>query len=70
MHGNRQIMGMQWITSECQGVIGSAKKCQRVLGMQKCARFQAMPSAKAFHCVPIHVREFHNLLEKISIRKI
>jgi hypothetical protein len=55
---------------ECQGVIGSAKKCQCVPGMQKYARYEVMPSTKAFHCVPIHVKEFHNLLEKIFIRKI
>ena len=66
MHGNRQIIG---ITSEFQGAIGSAKKCQCVPGMQKCARCQAMPSAKAFHCVPIHVRECQNLLEKYSFLK-
>ena len=70
MHGNKQMIGMPRITNECQGVIGSAKKCQCVPGMQKCARCQVVPSAKAFHSVPIHVRECHNILEKIFIRKI
>ena len=70
MHENKLIIGMPWITSEFQGVIGSAKKFQCVPGMPKCARCQAVLGAKAFYCVPIHVRECQNLLEKIFIRKI
>ena len=69
MHGNNQIIGMPWITGECQGAIGSAKECQCVPSIPICVRCQAVPSAKAFHCVPIYVRECKNILEKYSFLK-
>lgn len=38
-------------------MLGSAKECQCLPGMPICARFQVVPSAKEFQCVPIHVKE-------------
>ena len=54
----REFQAMIMTTMECKGVIGSVRESQCVPGMHRCARFHIVPSAKAFQCLPIHVREF------------